>query len=225
MARINLPTRLAFYGIAAKWRIETHNSVSFALAETDNLPGKTPLDVWKLRAAFFTLRETNDALLVFLNETGTWSNETRIVHHQSVRHIEEYPFRMEAVSEIWAYRDRLRRALLNKTAFRESFEAKNSELQVRFKFTATAVEGIIEGCDTSQALLASVLIDAARGLRFKMCARKDCDELFQLKSQHKRKFCSQECGHLVSVRNKRDKERKAKQKARRKSLRSKTHGL
>jgi len=221
VARINLPTRLVFSGVAAKWRIETHNCVAFVVATVDTespTPGEH--DVWKLRAKFFALSETNDALLAFLNETGAWSNGEQVSWPQSIRHIHEFPFRVKQVSAIWEYRNRLRRALLNKAAFRESFEAKNSEFPVKFKLTATTVEGIIEAFDTAQALLASVLIDAARGIRFKMCARKDCDELFPIESRHKRKFCSQYCGHLVSMRREREREQRAKRtEAKRKALR------
>jgi CGNR zinc finger protein len=209
MARINLPTRLFFSGMEAKWRIETHNSISFALAEEGDFSKQTVHDAWKLRAKFFALSETDGALLAFLNETGVWNNRG-VVHHQSIRHAQEYRHHTELVREIWEYRDRLRRALVNKAAFRESFEATNSEFPVKFKLTATAVEGIIEAYDTSQALLASVLIDIARGIRFKMCAREDCGELFPLESRHKRKFCSQYCGHLISIRRAREQQRKTK---------------
>jgi hypothetical protein len=183
------------------------------LAEEGDFSKETVHDAWRLRAKFFKLPETDGALLAFLNETGVWNNR-RVVHHKSVRHVQEYGYHTELVREIWEYRDRLHCALVKKAAFRESFEAKNSEFPLKFKLTATVVEGVIEAYDTYQALLASVLIDIARGLRFRICARKDCGGLFPLESRHKRKFCSQYCGHLVSIRRARKRQRRTKKSLR-----------
>lgn len=208
MARINVPIRLLINNLPAKWRIEVHDSKAFALAEVGDFHEGVSRDVWELRARFFALPATNDALLTFLNETGIWSNSGRTVEHTSTRHISEFPYRTEGVSEIWEYRATLRHALLNKKAFRETYGTNDFEFPIGFRLTERAVEGIIEAYDTSQALLASVYIDVARGIRFKMCARKDCEKLFPLESRHKRKFCSQECGHLASVRRGRARKRK-----------------
>lgn len=212
MARLSLPTCLIFNSIDAQWRIETINGATFALAsiDPDALPHQKHDDVWKLRAKFFALPETNKALESFLNETGVWSNDGRIVSHKSARHIQEFPFRTVAVTEIWEHRDMLRRALLNKKAFRQGYGKSDFEFQMRFQLTATAVEGVIEAIDTYQALLASVFIDVARGERFKVCARADCGKIFRLETRHRKIFCDQYCGHLVSVRSKREREGKAK---------------
>lgn len=80
-----------------------------------------------------------------------------------------------------------------------------------FSFELTEVAaGVITIVNARHMLLATVLADIAKGIRFKVCKRKDCGKSFPLESEHKRKFCSQYCGHLFSLRRAR---KKAKKKA------------
>ena len=76
------------------------------------------------------------------------------------------------------------------------------EFPLRFELTEVA-SGIVTITDTYHMLLATVFADVARGIRFKTCKRKDCQKPFAIESAHKRKYCGQYCGHLVSQRKKR----------------------
>jgi hypothetical protein len=58
------------------------------------------------------------------------------------------------------------------------------------------------------AIKATVTIDLLRRLKFKTCARPDCAAPFAISSKRKRKYCSQYCGHLQSVRKNRKKQGK-----------------
>lgn len=53
------------------------------------------------------------------------------------------------------------------------------------------------------AVLLSLQIDLAMGARFKTCARLDCGIPYPITNRHERKYCSQYCGHLESLRRKR----------------------
>jgi len=53
------------------------------------------------------------------------------------------------------------------------------------------------------AVLLSLQIDHATGATFRSCARPDCGIPYPLTNRHKRKYCSQYCGHLESLRRQR----------------------
>jgi hypothetical protein len=72
--------------------------------------------------------------------------------------------------------------------------------------------GVISTHHTLPAILGTVFVDALRGAKVRSCARADCRELFEVISAHERKYCSQYCGHLVSLRRERKKKREAKRR-------------
>lgn len=53
------------------------------------------------------------------------------------------------------------------------------------------------------AVLLSLQIDLAKGTRFRTCARPDCGIPYPITNRHERKYCSQYCGHIESLRRKR----------------------
>lgn len=64
--------------------------------------------------------------------------------------------------------------------------------------------------DTFPSILATVQFKLAQGARFRTCARKDCRLPFEVTSRHARRFCSQYCAHITSLRQRRRSERKAR---------------
>ena len=52
-------------------------------------------------------------------------------------------------------------------------------------------------------MLATVQFKLAQGATFKACARKDCRLPFEVSSRHKRRFCTQYCAHITSLRKRR----------------------
>lgn len=65
-------------------------------------------------------------------------------------------------------------------------------------------------------LFVTALADVALGIPFKTRQRRDCQKPFAITSEQSRKFCSQYCGHLVSLRKKREKEKRERRAAQRK---------
>jgi hypothetical protein len=63
---------------------------------------------------------------------------------------------------------------------------------------------VIKTTNVVATILATIEIDHLRGATFRLCARPDCPRSFEITSKHNRIYCSQECGHLVSVRNTRE---------------------
>jgi hypothetical protein len=67
--------------------------------------------------------------------------------------------------------------------------------------------------DIVSAIIATIEIDHLRGAKFGLCARPDCPRFFEKVSNHNKIYCTQKCGHLVSVRNTRERQRSARAKA------------
>lgn len=53
------------------------------------------------------------------------------------------------------------------------------------------------------SILATVQFKLVQGAKFKVCARKDCRLPFEVSSRHKRRFCTQYCAHITSLRQRR----------------------
>jgi hypothetical protein len=60
---------------------------------------------------------------------------------------------------------------------------------------------IVKG--TFPSILATVQFKLAQGAKFRTCARKDCRLPFEVTSRHTRRFCTQYCAHITSLRQRR----------------------
>jgi hypothetical protein len=56
---------------------------------------------------------------------------------------------------------------------------------------------------TYRSILATIQFKLAQGAKFKICARKDCRLPFEITSRHPRRFCTQYCAHITSLRQRR----------------------
>ena len=157
-----------------------------------------PVDPWQVREEFLALRRNEEALLKFLHKYGRWDREP--------------PREMDAY---WEVQDTLQELLLWPPAVRKL--ALQLGLITR-KFLCTLVweKGtplwVVECESIMDALAASVQIDLVRRAKYRKCTRQDCQVVFSVTSRHKRKFCTQYCGHLVSLRRSRRKQHRIKKK-------------
>jgi hypothetical protein len=60
------------------------------------------------------------------------------------------------------------------------------------------------------SMIATIQFKLLQGSVFRTCARKDCRLPFEVTSRHTRRFCTQYCAHITSVRQRRRLERKTK---------------
>jgi len=247
MAPISIPIRLRFLRFPVLWSLQKAIRKTFADPRLAGMPGREvdfaipkmlyrvgqktdELDTWTCRDEFFKLKSDAD-LLGFLNKTGLWFADETIAGLAKEWHLTSqngvFPI---AVTDIWTFRERIRGMLLQRTFSSSAyldfantgFSVPCGDFPVHYE-TSSVASGEIIVTQTLQALLATVFIDVARGIKFKVCARKDCKKPFPLESKHKRKFCSQYCGHLVSQRDKREIERKKRDKVRRTGARKSLH--
>lgn len=63
---------------------------------------------------------------------------------------------------------------------------------------------------TYRSILATAQFMLAQGAKFRICARKDCRLPFEVTSRHTRRFCTQYCAHITSLRQRRKVERKTR---------------
>jgi hypothetical protein len=247
MTRLKIPIQLRFLRIPTAWNIRTvegrGNQRLFAFPKVQDDGSLrafkvSELDGWQCREEFFELPEgDNDALLKFLAKMGVWlRSESELLDHWSkdvVQHCRDgHPMPVD-VRGLWAFREALKQALVNKKAFKETYapllsrpetglqflQQSGVEFLMRLELT-TVASGVVTITDAYHMLLASVFFDIARGIRFKICARKDCGIPFALESKHDKKFHTWYCGHITTVRKNRPhkgRKRAAKREARKKA--------
>jgi hypothetical protein len=68
---------------------------------------------------------------------------------------------------------------------------------------------------TFPSILATVQFKLLQGAMFRTCARRDCRLPFEVTSLHTRRFCTQYCAHITSLRQRREVERRTKNKKKR----------
>jgi hypothetical protein len=236
MAHSNIPIRFRFLRLPVAWEVSVSPLVGTVLCgqlrKWESSPGEvrlSELDGWACRDKFFGLQEDDvPGLADFLNQVGAWFSGP----DSAALDWSRYPLYAHA-DEVWQFREDLRDALLDQS--RKHFvEQVAPELPVpktlldlmaprpannfplRFELSKVAA-GVVTIINARQMLFTTVLADVASRISFKTCKRKDCEKPFPIESAHKRKFCSQYCGHLVSQRKKRA--AKQRQKRARKSLR------
>jgi hypothetical protein len=227
VAHNNISIRFRFFKIPVTWELGTSPKTGPFLCgrQARQSPEKvrlSELDGWQCRDEFLGLPENDlKRLAEFLNKVGLWSTDAEAYGFDSSR----FPLYVY-LDDVQQFRTDLRDALLHQKSFMsavtpettrppktlldlmsQSHPANNFAL--RFELSKVAA-GVVTITNARQMLFATTLADVASGIRFKTCGRKDCGKTFPLKSEHKRKFCSQYCGHLVSQRQKRAAERKQK---------------
>jgi hypothetical protein len=142
-------------------------------------------DAWRLRDEFLRLNADNDATLRFLNKWGRW-----------------LPLRAYVdLTEICQLQRRVREALTSspKKWFASGYAsppmARSGSTEFPyFRILTDSVQAAIRMTTT---------IDLLRELKFKTCARPDCRVPFPVESKHERRYCTQYCAHLESVRRQR----------------------
>lgn len=89
-----------------------------------------------------------------------------------------------------------------------------------FQTTASAPHLLQTDNSLKEAIYTSVTLDFLRGFHFEACARHDCGLPFLVDDKRKQ-FCSQYCGHLVSLRRTREKAKDTAIKGQAKSIKAK----
>jgi hypothetical protein len=179
------------------------------------------LDGHEHRREFLALQENDiEGLRDFLNTVGAWDTWEDLYDPSPLRFWSKGPVYVYPPS-IWEMQRAMRKALLDKkrltgrVAPPKTLQDVLAELDPQHTFPlhfdfSEVVAGTVTVLNARQMLWTTVFADVAKGLNFKECKRRDCDRIFPVGSKHKRKFCTQYCGHLVSVRKSQAAARKRK---------------
>ena len=211
-----MPTRFRFLRFATTWK--------FSPIRPDRPAGKlneprelaTELDGWACRDEFFRLPREKKAYLDFLNKVGLWNEsdtdlKTGLTLAPSFE--EDRAPGFLASSDVWSFRDEMQRALMQPKRFIAMYAHGKHAWPIgllKFDLAGKVPVLTIETRCFRHLLIVTICADLARGLRFQECKRKDCGFPFPIETAHKRKYCSQYCGHLESVRRQRRIAKKAK---------------
>jgi hypothetical protein len=215
MTRIEIPIRVRFQRIQTKWEIcavkgDSHHKA--ALYAFPTIPADytvKELDPWKCRDAFFAIPENDNTKLgKFLDKVGVWLREDgELKGHWSdevYRHYKDGNPQPISVEGLWRFRTSLKNALVDERARKELANDSALEFPLTFELTDVA-SGALGISDVHTMLIATVIFDAARGIRFKVCAREDCKRPFPLKTKRRKIFCNPYCAHITTVRRNRPK--------------------
>jgi hypothetical protein len=219
---LQIPLRFRFLRFETKWKCDTTpESLGEPIGKLVATARATELDGWACREQFFKLPQTKDAYVAFLNKVGLWfppavSRETAMAPNCDESHT--YPAkdvlaRLFMVGNVWAFRGALKQSLAFPDEFIEAYahseKGKTSKSFLsKFELDGSVPVAVIETTCFQELLIATVCADIIRGFKFQFCRRKDCRIPFAAETAHRRKFCSQYCGHLESVRKQRRNKKK-----------------
>jgi len=170
------------------------------------------IDPWGLRDKFVRLNRSEPRLLEFLHEAGYWTSTgggSLVLPGSQRPSVDAHP-----VSDFWKWQDICRQLMKDPPGFwcstypRLSDDNKSELLGLRRVRILLFGEGGSHQASTLvfgalKSILVSIYLDLLHHAKFKECARPDCAAVFRIESRHKRKYCSQYCGHLESVRRNR----------------------
>lgn len=198
------------------WRVSMSKSsdpeFSFINANTQQGIGHTDVDAFDVLERFLDLHSPEEVLAFFqrygpfqlLPQEGSQPRQA-----QSVRwsHIKQAQSDFEA-------------ALKSPTLPAHLYEFVFQTLKIQLRFRAVTPEsrlGIddaaIADCeDVVTALRASVFLTRKSGFRWKRCARKRCNKLFELDTKRDRIFCSSDCAQISASNAYNARQKKSKRK-------------
>jgi hypothetical protein len=167
-------------------------------------------DPWQLRDDFLRIPRSVDKLLAFLRESGSSLGCGQYLYPFRVSSSRLLPLDSSPLPQIvypgdvWKLQDQYRAALNGSSEewLRERAPIGLITHQAEFPFL------VAKANDIKTAIEMTITIDKLNQVPFQKCERVDCYVPFEVRSG--KDYCSQYCGHLVSVRNSRLEARKKK---------------
>lgn len=216
--KLNIPIRLIAVCVTLDWEIlRKDTEVGFAASNPALTagPSRKITDGWDLTRRFLALNpEDENAILEFLNKYGDFKSAIASSWYWATK---EAPPRDRGTVEritkddIARLQDYLRQMLRSGDAtLAAPWEAVGRSYSIGFRKTKTGGQAEVSVFGTCPMMLATVQFKLMQGAKFKTCFRKDCRLPFEVTSRHKRRFCSQYCAHITSLRSRRKLQRKAK---------------
>lgn len=154
-------------------------------------------DAWQARDEFFDLKLGDiSGLLKFFNRWGQWHSDSL---DDAV-----------SVEEVWRIRERFLKAVMAPLSEWLTDQSVNVSPLALFRPRAEYPHFFSKTSWCAVGIHTTITLDLLRRVKFRLCARKDCRTPFAVESNHDRKYHSQYCGHLESLRKQRREAKKAK---------------
>ena len=143
-----------------------------------------PDSAWQMRDEFLHMKPNCVDAKAFLDKWGRW-NSAVFLELQ------------EIVSLQFAVREALTSSAENWFGSTRSFPPVGCRTE-KYPYFAF----VTNMCEIAVRL--TVTIDLLKQTKFKLCARTDCRQPFEVTSKRKKNYCSPDCGHLALVRRRRN---------------------
>ena len=239
---VGIPATVKYLAPPCKWEIKPHSNVwesqagvrihpkrffesyKFPLAET--LARSVQFEAWQVREEFLSLK-TDEEFLDFLNRvgrftsvkvvgwvvTGQWgADDFKSWQQMYLECLRRSPESWDQiVEEVFGPKMiRFVRQILGVSRrFTLLFRWKDAQQR---KWRSAQNIAVLEARDVVTAILATMYLDHLHGTKFGFCHRHDCRMPYTIESKHNRKYCSQYCAHLESLRRMRERQRAARGK-------------
>lgn len=233
-----LPIRFEFVRLPVRWTAMGNALIGRMERGRPDTSTLRNLDGWHCRDEFFELPIGDvDRLTVFLNDVGAWPGGGE-PNQNTPGDALRFPLSINA-EDVWAFRDDLKDALQNREAFKKAlgpfprnrtfldlagplpveikqtagpiFSVPANSFQLRLELSKVAA-GVVTITNARHMLIATVIADVARGIKFGICKRKDCRIPFAIKDgrARKKKYHDDQCQHLALVQRGRRPNKKGK---------------
>lgn len=213
----NVPLRFHLGSSELTWKTERRKDTTLFIGMCRTgiaLPHISLGDGWELTRRFLSLNgEAPQSVLAFLNAGGRFglpSALQKLSFAREVRSVGRGEMMLEAFStrDLHTIQDYLRRMLKSgKPALPRPWGDNPKRYEIAFGQSTFGAEARVIVSDIFPSMLATVQFKLAQGARFRNCARKDCKLPFEITSRHERRFCSQYCAHITSLRRRRREQR------------------
>jgi hypothetical protein len=234
---VGIPVTVEYLATPCKWEIKPHPDVWESQAGVRVHPERFfesglvwpagPFDAWKVRDEFLSLRADQE-FLDFLNKvgpfagggefSGLWAASDFKLWQEMFREflkrspaswdqVVEEVFEPETVTPV---SEMVSIILETTNRFTLLFHWKGTQ---EIAWRGAQHIAALEAKDVVTAILATIYVDHLHGTKFGFCRRHDCRKAYKIESNHIRKYCSQYCAHLESLRRMRKRQRQKRRKS------------
>jgi hypothetical protein len=199
---------------------------SYRYPPVETLVRSVKFEAWQVREEFLSLK-TDEQFLDFLNRVGRfvsikvygwsvtgegkWDADDFKSWQQMFREcLRRSPASWDQIVEdVFGPKTvrLVRRTLFVSRRFTVLFRWKDAQQR---EWRSSQHIAVLEARDVVTAILATIYVDHLHGTKFGFCHRHDCRMPYKIESKHNRKYCSQYCAHLESLRRMRERQREAR---------------
>jgi hypothetical protein len=208
-----IPIQFHIRSSKINWEIVHQNGETFFVGNAPSGQTLKSVDLgegWELVRRYLTVRaEDEHSILEFLVAHGWFHSPegSRRTEHLKDMEMPHGRFVLERFSRqgFATVQDYVRRMLItgNPTLPTPWHGRSTEEYKIAFADARSGSQAHVVVNGTFPSILATIQFKLVQGATFQICSRRDCQLPFEVTSCHKRRFCTQYCAHLTSLRRRR----------------------